>query len=74
MCPGGPNSGSQHASGCRFDRLTGQVQCFCLKGYAGMGLADVNCAASLICLVFLFVFVFVYIFFCIWLLIILLYH
>ena len=71
MCPGGPNSGNQHASGCRFDQLTGQVQCFCLEGYAGMGLADiVDCVASLICLIFLFIDFFVWP----WLLIIMLYH
>nr|CAB3263373.1 laminin subunit beta-1 [Phallusia mammillata] len=36
MCPDGPDSGRQFASGCRQDQVTGQVTCYCLPGYAGV--------------------------------------
>ncbi len=35
-CPGGVDSGFQHADTCRLDLHTQQVTCDCRIGYAGM--------------------------------------
>ncbi|CAH1782676.1 unnamed protein product [Owenia fusiformis] len=35
MCPGGANSGMQHADTCQLDRVTQNVRCNCKPGYVG---------------------------------------